>query len=85
MGNMDVTQRTQTERSELGDARSQRMLRARSRTWTTVYMLLALPILGVLVYAVVAGIDTWWQALVLGVIVLTAIGLMIAVNPNRRG
>jgi hypothetical protein len=31
------------------------------------------------------GIKGWPQALVLGVIVLTAIGLMIAVSPNRRG
>ena len=31
------------------------------------------------------GIDGWAQALVLGVIVLTTIGLMIAVSPNRRG
>jgi hypothetical protein len=85
MANMDVTQRSQTERMDLGDARSTRMLRARSQRGPLVYTLLALPILGVLVYATVAGIDEWWQALVLGVIVLTTIGLMIAVSPNRRG
>jgi|Tabmets5t2r1_1033131.scaffolds.fasta_scaffold109048_1 hypothetical protein len=85
MANMDATQRTQTERMELGDARSQRMLRARSNTGPMTYTLLALPILGVLIYAVVVGIDEWWQGLVLGVIVLTTIGLMIAVSPNRRG
>jgi hypothetical protein len=85
MANMDVTQRVQTERAELGDAQSARMLRARSRTGPLTYTLLALPILGALVYAAIAGIDEWWQALVLGVIVLTTIGLMIAVSPNRRG
>jgi hypothetical protein len=85
MANMDVTQRSQTERMDLGDAQSTRLLRARSRTGPLTYTLLALPILGVLVYATVAGIDEWWQALVLGVIVLTTIGLMIAVSPNRRG
>ena len=85
MGNMDVTQRSQTERVELGDAESQRLLRARSNRGPLTYTLLALPILGVLVYAAIAGIDEWWQALVLGVIVLTTIGLMIAVSPNRRG
>ena len=84
MGNMDVTQRSQTERVDLGDAGSQRMLRASSSKGPLVYTLLALPILGVLIYAVVAGIDEVWQALVLGVIVLTTIGLMIAVSPNRR-
>jgi len=85
MGNMDVTQRSQTERADLGDARSQRMLRARSNKGPMIYTLLALPILGVLIYAAVAGIDEVWQALVLGVIVLTTIGVMIAVSPNRRG
>jgi hypothetical protein len=85
MANMDVTQRAQTERMDLGDAQSTRMLRARSRTGPLTYVLLAVPILGVLAYAAIAGIDEWWQALVLGVIVLTTIGLMIAVSPNRRG
>ena len=83
MGNMDATQRTQTERAELGDASSQRMLRARSNRGPLIYTLLALPLLGVLIYAAVAGIDEWWQAVALGVIVLTTIGLMIAVDPNR--
>jgi hypothetical protein len=85
MGNMDYTQRAQTERLDLGDAGSTRMLRARSNRGALTYTLLALPLLGVLVYATVAGIDEWWQALVLGVIVMTTIGLMIAVSPNRRG
>lgn len=85
MGNMDYTQRSQTERAELGDAGSQRLLRARSNRGPITYTLLALPLLAVLIYATVAGIDEWWQALVLGVIVLTTIGLMIAVSPNRRG
>jgi fatty acid desaturase len=82
---MDYTQRAQTERLDLGDARSTRMLRARSNRGPLIYTLLALPILGVLLYATIAGIDEWWQALVLGVIVMTTIGLMIAVSPNRRG
>ena len=85
MGNMDVTQRSQTERVDLGDSRGTRLLSTRSRSWALVYTLLALPILGALVYATVAGIEDWWQGLVLAVIVLTAIGLMIAVSPNRRG
>jgi hypothetical protein len=85
MGNMDYTQRSQTERMDLGDASSTRMLRARSNRGPLIYTLLALPLLGVLVYATIAGIDEWWQALVLGVIVMTTIGLMIAVSPNRRG
>jgi membrane protein YdbS with pleckstrin-like domain len=85
MGNMDSTQRSQMERIDLGDARSTRLLSTRSRKWALIYMLLALPILGALIYATVAGIDNWWQVLVLAVIVLTAVGMMIAISPNRRG
>jgi membrane protein YdbS with pleckstrin-like domain len=84
MGNMDSTQRSQMERIDLGDARSTRLLSTRSRNWALIYMLLALPILGVLIYAAVAGIDNWWQVLVLAVIALTAVGVMIAISPRRR-
>lgn len=84
MANMDVTQRVQTERIDLGHAHSTRLLRARSRTGPITYTALTLPILGVLAYATIAGIDEWWQAAVLGVIVATTIGLMIAISPTRR-
>jgi hypothetical protein len=47
-------------------------------------MALAVVLLAALVYAVAWGINGWTQGLVLGVIVLTTIGLMIAVSPNRR-
>ena len=39
----------------------------------------------VLLWAAIAGIHHWWQAVVFGVIVTTTIGLMIAVSPGRRG
>jgi hypothetical protein len=35
-------------------------------------------------YATVDALDSWWRGLVLAVIVLTTIGAMIAVSPNRR-
>jgi membrane protein YdbS with pleckstrin-like domain len=81
---MDSTQRSQMERIDLGDARSTRLLSPRSKNWALIYTLLALPILGVLIYATVAGIDNWWQVLVLAVIALTAVGVMIAISPSRR-
>ena len=49
-----------------------------------IYVALAAVLLAALVYSVAWGIDGWAQGLVLGVIVVTAIGLMIAVSPNRR-
>jgi hypothetical protein len=48
------------------------------------FVALACVLLAALVYAVAWGIDGWAQGLVLGVIVLTTIGLMIAVSPTRR-
>jgi hypothetical protein len=50
----------------------------------TIFVALAVVLLAALVYAVAWGIDGWAQGLVLGVIVLTTIGLMIAVSPTRR-
>ena len=84
MSHMTANQRNQYERADLGHAKGDRLLSARSNRWPLTYMALAVPILGCGIYATIAGIDHWWQGLVLGVIVLTAIGLMIAISPTRR-
>jgi hypothetical protein len=85
MANMSANDRSQYERAELGYSKGDRLLSARSKRWPLIYMGLMVPLLACGIYAVVAGIDHWWQALVLGVIVMTTIGLMIAISPNRRG
>jgi hypothetical protein len=85
MANMSESQRAQYERSELGHSKGDRMLSARSNRWPLAYMLVMVPLLGFGIYLVVQGIDEWWQGLVLGVIILTVIGMMIAISPNRRG
>jgi hypothetical protein len=85
MANMSANQRAQYERAELGHASGDRLLSARSNRWPLVYMALMVPILACGVYAVAVGIDEWWQGLVLAVIVMTTVGLMIAISPNRRG
>jgi fatty acid desaturase len=82
MANMTSSDRAQYERPEL-DA-PDRTMRVGNRRPVIAFTTLALVILAALVYATAWGIDGWPQALVLGVIVLTAIGLMIAVSPNRR-
>ncbi len=84
MANMDVTDRTQYERADLGDSRSTRLLSARSSRGPMIYTLLCIPLLAVLVWSVLAGMQGWWHWLILGVIFLTTIGLMIAVSPTRR-
>jgi VIT1/CCC1 family predicted Fe2+/Mn2+ transporter len=83
MANTDITQRSQYERSDLlagGES-----IRRGSEKGAAIYSVIALIIGALLCVAAVATIDNWSQWLVLGVIVLTTIGFMIAVSPNRRG
>ncbi len=82
MANMTSSQRAQYERPEL--AGPDRTMRVTSRRPVVAFTAFALVLLAALVYAVAWGIDNWWQGLVLGVIVLTTVGLMIAVSPSRR-
>jgi fatty acid desaturase len=82
VANMTSSQRAQYERPEL--AGPDRTMRVTSRRPVVAFTAFALVLLAALVYAVAWGIDNWWQGLVLGVIVLTTVGLMVAVSPSRR-
>ena len=83
MANMTSSDRAQYERPDLGAP--DRSMRVGNKRPVIAFTALAVVILAALVYAVAWGINGWPQALVLGVIVLTTIGLMIAINPRRRG
>jgi hypothetical protein len=83
MANMSVNQRTQFERAELGVPDTG--VRVRNRKAVIAFTVLAVLILGALCYATIEAIDGWAQAVVLAVIVLTAVGVMIALDPLRRG
>jgi hypothetical protein len=82
MANTDITQRSQYERSDLlagGEG-----IRRGSEKGARIYNVIALIVgIGLSVVAV-ATIESWAQWLVLGVIIMTMIGFMIAVSPNRR-
>ena len=82
MGNLDITQRNQLERSTLSGSDS---LRRGSEKGAAVYSVLALAIGGVLCFAAVSTIESWAQWLVLTMVVVTTVGFMIALSPNRRG
>ena len=82
MANMRIQDREQFDRADL--AAPDRSLRVKDRRPVIAFVVLACLLLAALVYAVAWGIDGWPQGLVLGVIVLTTIGLMIAVSPARR-
>ena len=82
MGNTDITSRTQSDRKDLlagGES-----IRRGSERGAMIYNAIALVLGGLLCAVAVATIDNWSQWLVLGVIIMTMIGFMIAVSPNRR-
>jgi hypothetical protein len=83
MANMNVNQRNQFERAELSVPSTG--VHVRNRKPLIAYTALALIILGALSYATVKAIDGWAQAVVLAMIVVTTIGVMIALDPLRRG
>ena len=83
MGNTDITQRAQYERSDLlagGEG-----IRRGSEKGAAVYSVIALIVGVVLGVAAVAAIDSWAQWVVLGVIVVFTIAVMAAIGPNREG
>lgn len=83
MANMTSSDRAQYERPDLSGP--DRTMQVRDRRPVIAYTAIALLLAAALLYVVVWGIDGWPQAIVLGVIIATVVGLMIAVSPTRRG
>jgi fatty acid desaturase len=83
MANMTVKQRAQYDRVELRVPSTG--VRVRDRRPVIAYTIVASIIVAALGYATVVAIDGWAKLIVLGFILLTAVGAMIAVNPARRG
>ena len=83
MANMTVNDRNSYDRVELSTPTTGVHVRDPRRL--VAFSAVAAVILAALTYATIETIDGWAQGVVLGVIVLTAIGAMIALSPNRRG
>ena len=83
MSNMTVNDRNEMERATY--AGSNERIRRGSERGAVIYNLFALVIGAALCVAAVSVIDGWAQWVVLGGIVATVIGFMIAVSPNRPG
>ena len=83
MSNMTVNQRNQVEGAAYSG--SAERIRHGSERGAAIYSVIAAVIGIALCVAAVSIIDGWAQWLVLGVIVLTTVGFMIAISPNRRG
>jgi hypothetical protein len=84
-GDMDLSERMMVERYELGNAQEDAALRNRGglSLWLVTVALTAT--LVVLVVALGEALHGWDHLVVLGALVATAVGLMIAIAPNRRG
>ena len=83
MSNMTVNQRNQYDRATYGG--SAERIRHGSERGAMIYSIVAAIVAVGLCIAAVSLIEGWAQWVVLGAIVLTTIGFMIAVSPNRRG
>ena len=83
MSNMTVNQRNQFDRATYGG--SAERIRRGSERGALVFSLIAFVVAGLLIYAAAEIMNGWWQFVIMGAIAATAVGLMIAVSPNRRG
>jgi hypothetical protein len=83
MSNMTVNQRNEMDRATYSGT-SERIRRGSERG-ALIYNVIALLIGAALCAAALSVIEGWAQWLVLGVVVATTIGFMIAISPNRRG
>jgi fatty acid desaturase len=83
MSNMTVNQRNEMDRATYSGT-SERIRRGSERG-ALIYNVVALLIGAALCAAALSVIEGWAQWLVLGVVVATTIGFMIAISPNRRG
>jgi fatty acid desaturase len=83
MSNMTVNQRNEMERATLSG--SNERIRRGSERGSLVFNVIALIIGAALCLAALSVISGWAQWVVLGAIVATVIGFMIAISPNRKG
>ena len=82
MSHMTENQRMQFDRPDLrGPDRS---LRTKNNRAMIAYTVIAVVIAGLLGWQAIERIDGWPSLVVLGMIIVTTIGMIIAVNPNRR-
>ena len=83
MSNMTVNQRNEMERATLSG--SGERIRRGSERGALIYNAIALIVGLALCAAAFSVIEGWAQWIVLGVIVATVVGFMIAISPNRKG
>ena len=82
MSRMTENQRMQFDRPDLrGPDRS---LRTTSDRPMIIYFAIAVVVAGLLSWQAIERIEGWPSLVVLGAIIMTTIGMMIAISPSRR-
>ncbi|MGI8460507.1 MAG: hypothetical protein ACR2OC_02555 [Solirubrobacterales bacterium] len=82
MSHMTEGQRLQFDRPDLKG--TDVSVRTKSNRWLYVYMAIAVVVAGLLSWQAIERIDGWASLVVLGGIIMTAVGMIIAVSPNRE-
>ena len=82
---MELSERMMVERYELGNAQDDAALRNHGGRSLWFLTLALTTILVVLLIATGEALHGWDHLVVLGALIATAVGLMIAIAPNRRG
>ena len=82
---MELSERMMVERYELGNAQEDAALRSRGGRSLGLLTLALAAIFAVLAVAMGEALHVWDHLVVLGALFATAVGLMIAIAPNRRG
>ena len=82
---MELSERMMVERYELGNAQEDAALRSGGGVGIGVLTVALTAIAGLLVVATIQAYDGWAHLIVLGGLLTTTVGLMIAIAPNRRG
>jgi hypothetical protein len=84
-GDMELSERMMVERYELGNAQENAALRSHGGRSVGLLTLALVAIFGVLVVAMSEALHGWDHLVVLGGLLATVVGLMIAIAPSRRG
>lgn len=82
---MELSERMMVERYELGSAQEDAALRNRGGLGLGLLTIALVAIFAVLAVAMGEALHGWDHLVVIGAILATAVGLMIAIAPNRRG
>jgi hypothetical protein len=82
---MELSERMMVERYELGNAQEDAALRSGGGAAIGLLTLALTATAAILLVGTIETLDGWAHLIVLGGLLTTVVGLMIAISPNRRG